>query len=36
MTEAVHNDVPISNHRRYDVVLAYNAVASLQRAGLFR
>jgi hypothetical protein len=36
MTEAIHNDVPISNHRRYDVVLAYNAVSSLQRAGLFR
>lgn len=36
LTEAVHNDVPISIHRRYDVVLAYNALANLQRAGLFR
>jgi hypothetical protein len=36
LTEAVHNDVPISNHRRYDVVLAYNAVTSLQRAGVIR
>ena len=35
-TEAVDNAVPISVHRRYDVVLAYNAVTSLQRAGLFR
>jgi hypothetical protein len=35
VTEAVHNSVAISNHRRVDVVLAYNALASLQRAGLF-
>jgi hypothetical protein len=36
MTEAVHNAYAVTNHRRLDVVLAYNALASLQRAGLFR
>jgi len=33
-TQAFRNDVPIANHRRFDLVLTYNALASLKRAGL--
>lgn len=35
ITEAVHNDFAVANHRRIDLILAYTALASLQRAGLF-
>jgi hypothetical protein len=33
-TQAVHNAVPISNRTRLDVILTYNALASLKRARL--
>jgi hypothetical protein len=36
VTEAVHNSIAMANHRRVDLILAYNALASLQRVGLFR
>ena len=35
-TQAIRNDVPIANHRRFDLVLTYNALASLKRAGVIR
>ena len=35
-TQAFHDDVPISNHRRFDLVLTYNALATLKRAGVIR
>jgi len=36
VTEAVHNAFAVANQRRVDVVLAYNALARLQRAGRFK
>jgi len=35
-TQAFHDDVAISNHQRVDVVLTYNVLATLKRAGLIR
>jgi hypothetical protein len=35
-TQAVHNAVPISNRTRLDLILTYNALASLKRARLLR
>ena len=35
-TQALHDDVPNSNHRRFDVVLTYNVLTTLKRAGLIR
>jgi len=35
-TQALHRDVPNSNHRRFDVVLTYNVLTTLKRAGLIR
>jgi len=34
--QAFRNDVRITNHRRFDLVVTYNALASLKRAGLIR
>ncbi len=36
LCQAVHNAFPVSNRRRVDVVLNYNAMGPLRRAGLFR
>ena len=36
VTQAVHNDLALSNEHRVDVVVTYNAIGPLQRAGLFR
>jgi hypothetical protein len=36
VTEAVNNRFPVPNHRRLDLILACNVLASLQRAGLFK
>ena len=35
-TQAFHNRVAISNHTRFDIVLTYNALPTLKRAGLTR
>lgn len=35
-TQAVHNAVPISNRTRVDLIVTYNALASLKRARLLR
>jgi hypothetical protein len=36
MTQAVHNAFAVSNHHRVDLVVTYNALGPMQRAGLFR
>jgi hypothetical protein len=36
LTQAVHNSFAVSNKKRGDLVLTYNALAPIQRAGLFR
>jgi hypothetical protein len=34
--QGVNNGVPLPNDTRFDLVLTYNAIATLKRAGLLR